>query len=93
MRVSEGSTVSHGPSCGMGGLLVRVTVRSQQVTWGGSEPRNGLMTGGFGLPKRCPARDTPAQAELGRGTLESISMEGENPFQPPQQSFYIVVTF
>ena len=46
MRVSEGSTVSHGPSRGMSGPLVRVTVRSRQVT-SMALARNGLIAGRY----------------------------------------------
>jgi hypothetical protein len=33
---------------------------------------NRLMTGGFGIGKAIPSENGSAQAELGRGTLESV---------------------
>src|SRR6266849_1681716 len=57
MTVSQSDTRVHGPFCGMGGLLVSVTIFSCNVTCDGSQPLTGLLaplarclTQGCGFP-------------------------------------------
>src|ERR1700730_12621813 len=84
MRVSEGNTVSHGPSCGNGWTIGK-SYSAVRAGYLESQPRNGPIAGRF---RQCASqRGTRPPKQSLDGAPSRVGMERVNPIHPPDKVF------